>query len=233
MQDKEKLLKRIKKLLALSKSNNSFEAAKALEMAQKLMAENQLNSSDVEFSQHSTKQKFARKAPRYIHGLAGIVCKAFGCECFFSNYDEFYKVAECKSHVVFFGQEERPIVASYCFDVLLRQLNAARKEFNAGQNKRIKRSTFIARADSFCEGWVIGVNSVVKEFALTPEEKGKLERYSQQLNDEKQFSAPRTRAAGDTKESTNLSIALGYAAGKKVKLNHGVNGTETVKLGMF
>lgn len=198
MQDKEKLLKRIKKLLALSKSNNSFEAAKALEMAQKLMAENQLNSSDVEFSQHSTKQKFARK-----------------------------------SHVVFFGQEERPIVASYCFDVLLRQLNAARKEFNAGQNKRIKRSTLIARADSFCEGWVIGVNSVVKEFALTPEEKGKLERYSQQLNDEKQFSAPRTRAAGDTKESTNLSIALGYAAGKKVKLNHGVNGTETVKLGMF
>ncbi|HHW7446801.1 TPA: hypothetical protein ACU16Q_001012 [Pasteurella multocida] len=28
---------------------------------------------------------------------------------------------------------------------------------NAGQNKRLKRSTLISRADAFCEGWVIGV----------------------------------------------------------------------------
>ena len=41
--EQEKLLRKIKKLLALSKSTNPHEAASALAMAQKLMAENQLN----------------------------------------------------------------------------------------------------------------------------------------------------------------------------------------------
>ena len=48
--EQDKLLRKIKKLLALSKSTNPHEAASALAMAQKLMTENQLNQSQVEFS---------------------------------------------------------------------------------------------------------------------------------------------------------------------------------------
>lgn len=61
--EQDKLLRKIKKLLALSKSNNPHEAASALAMAQKLMAENQLNQSQVEFSQAHAKQKTAINPP--------------------------------------------------------------------------------------------------------------------------------------------------------------------------
>ena len=50
MENKEKYLQRIKKLLAMARNNSSAEeAALALSRAQKLMAEHKLNESDVDF----------------------------------------------------------------------------------------------------------------------------------------------------------------------------------------
>ena len=83
--EQDKLLRKIKKLLALSKSTNPHEAASALAMAQKLMAENQLNQSQVEFTQVHAKQKTAMKSARYVHMLIYVITKAFGVEGYLSN----------------------------------------------------------------------------------------------------------------------------------------------------
>lgn len=135
--DKDKLLRKIKKLLALSKSTNPHEAASALAMAQKLMTENQLNQSQVEFSQTHSKQKTAMKSARYVHMLISVVTKAFGVEGYLSNAYPGNDYGENKMHVVFYGAEERPEIASYCFDVLYRRLQAARKAFLDTQSKRL------------------------------------------------------------------------------------------------
>lgn len=233
-QEKDRILRKIKKLLALSKSSNPFEAAKALELAQKLMTENNFNQFEVEFSEQSGKQKFAIKTPRYVHMLSGVICKAFGVEGYYSNHYQGNVFAEDKMHMVFFGKEERPLVASYCFDVLYRQLQKARQEFNAKQNKRLKRSTLIARADLFCEGWVLGVNQVVKDFVMSPTEKGQLEKAYNELSEKRQFSKSKVREAGDSKERYGETSKLsGYEQGKKVRLSHGINGKETAKLGVI
>lgn len=225
----EKLLSKIKKLLALSKSSNPHEAAKALEMAQKLMAEHRIDQIDVEIMESSGKQTFARvRTPRYIHYLMTIIRKAFGVEGYFSNENQ--GIGEVKNHAVFFGTEERPQIASYCFDVLYRQLTEARKEFIATQSKRLKRRTLIARADTYCEGWAEGVYQVVQRFVMTEEETERLMQYEQKLKSRSNFSTGKIREAGTTRGGDTARLQ-GYYEGKKVKLNHGVNGTETKKLG--
>ncbi len=138
---------------------------------------------------------------------------------------------ENKMHVVFYGAEERPEIASYCFDVLYRRLQAARKAFLDTQSKRLKRSTLIARGDSFCEGWVVGVNQNVKRFAMTPEEKQKLETYEAEAFEKEKWSETKIREKGNAKDY-GLAQSAGYKQGKEVTLNHGVNGKETVKLGV-
>lgn len=229
--DKDKLLRKIKKLLALSKSTNPHEAAKALEMAQKLMRENQINQSQVEFSQAHAKQKTAIKSAQYVHMLISVIRKAFGVEGYLSNHYPGDKYGEKKMHVVFYGAEERPEIASYCFDVLYRRLQIARKAFLDTQNKRLKRSTLIARGDSFCEGWVVGVNQNVEQFAMTPEEKQKMENYQAEIFKEQKLGEAKVRESGNTKDY-GLAKSEGYKQGKEVTLNHGVNGKETVKLGV-
>lgn len=230
MSENEKILRKIKKLLALSKSPNPHEAASALAMAQKLMAENQINQSQVECSQAHTKQKTAIKSARYVHMLIAIVKKAFGVDVYLSNrYPGCW--CENKMHIVFFGTEERPEVASYCFDVLYRRLQAARKAFLGTQSKHLKRSTLIARGDKFCEGWVVGVYQNIKDFAMTPEEKQKMEHYKASALEADKWSEAKVRSSDGAKDY-GASQSAGYRQGQQVRLNHGVSGKETVKLGV-
>lgn len=230
MQKRERLLSKIKKLLALARSTNPHEAAAALKQAQKLMQEHQIQQSEVEISESHNGKKFAPKAPQYIHNLAGVIEKAFGVRCYFCGSGYPFKYS-----AVFFGQYERPEIASYCFDVLFRQLNTARREFNASQSKRLKRSTLISRADAFCEGWVNGVYQSVKEFALTltEEEETALANYQQLLRETRHLKEGKAREAGNTRERNGDDARWqGYQQGKKVKLNHGVGGKEQAKLAM-
>lgn len=229
--EQDKLLRKIKKLLALSKSTNPHEAASALDMAQKLMAENRINQAQVEFSQAHTKQKTAIKSARYVHMLISIVTKAFGVDAYLCNQYPGEDWGENKMHVVFFGADERPEIASYCFDVLYRRLQTARKAFLDTQSKRLKRSTLISRGDRFCEGWVVGVNQNVKQFAMTPEEKLKMDHYKTSMFEDEKWSDTKVRSAGDTRDY-GASQSAGYRQGQQVTLNHGVNGKETVKLGV-
>lgn len=105
----------------------------------------------------------------------------------------------------------------------------ARKAFLDTQSKHLKRSTLIARGDSFCEGWVVGVNQNVKQFAMTPEEKQKMETYKAEAFKEEKWSETKIREKGNSKDY-GLAQSEGYKQGKEVTLNHGVNGKETVKL---
>lgn len=224
--DDEKLLRRIKKLLALAKSTNPHEAAQALAIAQKLMQEKGVSQHEIEISESDSTAKFARKPASYVHMLVTVIEKAFGVKCYFSGS------TTRKYCVRFFGHDERPEVAAYCFDVLNRKLQSARKEFNASQSPRLKRSTLISRADAFCEGWVQGAYQSVEDFALTEHEKTMLEAHETYLYEKRNLKQGTARSAGNTRDGDS-SRYDGYAQGRKVKLNHGVSGQETAKLGVM
>lgn len=175
----QKKIDKIKKLLRLSRSSNQHEATQALKRAQRLMQELGLDNASPElggvnqcdFASSTRSQKPAA----YASALMSIIAQAFGCRVVLSR-----PLFEPRLQITFIGHEERPTIAKYAYDVLSRQLNAARKDYLASLNKRIKRSTKIARADIFCEAWVSAVIDTVKAFALTDTEQTQLTTYMNQ-----------------------------------------------------
>ncbi|MBE4071078.1 DUF2786 domain-containing protein [Vibrio parahaemolyticus] len=222
---KDKALDKIKKLLRLAASNNPNEAALALSRAQKLMQEHGIQSDSPELAgvnDHVIDAKSKAKTPtKYFGLLAHSVAKAFGCEYYlqptFTNME-----------VVFIGHDERPKIAGYVFCVLERQLMKARKEFIESLSSRMKKQNKTKRADQFCEGWCIGVYRKIEQFALSDKEQQELQTFKKNVDDLSSCSAREAKGSG---VAANESKMKGYAAAKDVTLNHGVNGSETAKLG--
>ena len=82
------------------------------------MAENQLNQSQVEFSQTHAKQKTAMKSARYVHMLISVITKAFGVDGYLSNTYPGKNYSENKMHVVFTAQKnalKSPLTVLMCY----------------------------------------------------------------------------------------------------------------------
>lgn len=227
MENKDKLLAKIKKLMNLARKNtNPHEASLALERAQKLMREHRLTETDVALTEVSEASSAgapsnAINIPRYMAMLLEIIRRAFGVQSYLSGRNG-------KRIVVFFGPAERPQVAAYAFDVLTRQMMTARREFSAGQRKSIKRATKTGRADAFCEAWVHGAYQAIEEFAVTPAEQDLMATYFQKISEDFMSVTPRDakKVRGD-----DGARGAGFRAGQNARLNHGVDGAEQLRIG--
>lgn len=145
--DKEKALDKIKKCLALSKSSNEHEAAQALKQAQALMEKYEVNAVDIalsEVSEQGADRRMAVKLAEWQWAVANMISEVFGCKC--------YQQGDA---MVFYGLGNRAEIASYAFDVVYRQISAARREFLKTCRAR-KPSNRTYLADQFCNGWMMG-----------------------------------------------------------------------------
>ncbi|ODR86727.1 DUF2786 domain-containing protein [Shewanella xiamenensis] len=223
-QNNEKVLERLKKLLALAKSNNPHEAALALQRAQKLMLENNISQndlalSDVDESISNYWPTGSVNPPRYMLGLLNIINAAFGVESII--HSGFNSVG-------FFGNKNRVELASYTWGVLARQLIMARKNYIRQQNKRIKSTTKTSRGDKFAEGWVLAVRREVHLFATSREERELAILWHEQKYPNSGTTAG--RKAGKSRDADS-SRHIGYREGKNVRLYQPINGQEQRKLG--
>ena len=193
--NKEKALDKIKKCLALSRSANEHEAAQALKHAQALMAQYGVNESDVALSDvGECERKAPKTVPKWHWRLVHLCGRSFGCE-------RWYSTSFTGGSFVFCGIGGRPELAAYAYEVLLRQLKAARRQYiktalHGVRTNRIKT----ARADKFCEGWVSRVRGTVQDFARTDAEKELLEHYKTKKYGE--FGLAKTR---------DVKAAVGWA----------------------
>ncbi|SJI66902.1 Protein of uncharacterised function (DUF2786) [Shigella sonnei] len=222
---KEKQIDKIKKLLNKARNNSSAkEAAAALRMARKMMQEiglqeNEIELLDITLSDSQSSPSHAHKAPHYVAILMSAVSRAFGVKALtvWKRFDD----GSSKRSVQFYGPRERPEIAAYAFDVLVRQITKARKEFLAGLHKNIKTANKTARADAFCEYWVMGVYSNLEEFACTPKEEALIAEYEQRYFEHaKAFSGRKAKEVRGVDEAR----CKGFGAGRRVKLNHAVTG---------
>lgn len=224
-QNNEKVLEKLKKLLALAKSDNPHEAALALQRAQKLMlayniTQDDLALSDIDESISGYWAAGSVNPPRYMLGLLGIIQDAFGVKSIIHS--------GFKPSVGFYGNKDRVELASYTWEVLDRQLVSARKNYIRQQNKRIKNTTKTSRGDKFAEGWVLAVSSEVHLFAMSREEQELAKLWlSQKYPDTETTTGRKTGKSRDS----DMSRHLGYKEGKNVRLHQPVNGQEQQKLG--
>ena len=119
--NKEKILDKIKKCLALSKSANEHEAAQSLKQAQALMEKYEVNAVDIalsEVSEQKADRKMAFKLANWQWSVATMISDVFGCKT--------YKRGKT---MMFYGIGNRAEISAYAFDVVYRQISAERRKF--------------------------------------------------------------------------------------------------------
>jgi|GEM_PF-1489501 len=161
--DKSTALDKIIKCLALAASANEHEAAIALRQAQVMMRKHAI--TEAELGQASVREMTAdaastQRPPLWDCRLAQLVAQTFACELMLSTQ------RTGKAKWAFIGLSNAPDVAQYAYNVLRRQLQAARTAFLETTCKRVRiTANKTKRADTFCTGWVFAASRLVEDLA--------------------------------------------------------------------
>lgn len=163
----DKYISKIRKLLKLSGSSNPHEAALALSRAQQMMKKYNLDSDSVLLSDYGAAQTriLVKNPPDWVCKLLIVIEKAFGVDSVITSELD----ARWRTHgaIMFIGLKSHCDLASYCFDVLYRQILNDRKVYIGTLHKNCKRSTKTTRADWYCLGWISEVRNKVIPFVVS------------------------------------------------------------------
>ena len=160
-----KIIDKICKCLRLSESGNPHEAAMALRQAHRLMqkyrvSEELVRKAVVEESVVDIGQAYT--PPFWVLALANLVADTFDCRVFVARH--YGRRPEYR----FLGLDLTPELATYTFEVLLRQLTQAREEFVAGLTE-VDEAEAQRRGDVFAQAWLFRVARTVENFASNSE----------------------------------------------------------------
>ena len=165
MDNRDDILEKVRKCMALAQSSSDHEAAAALRQAQKLMELYQISTTEmlsIGVRESRAKAGSITRPASWENYLAVHVAAAFGCKLIFNrSWDE--------SWWVFIGLQPANEIAAYSLEVLLRQALKARREFiDAALKRTRKKANKTRRADLFSAGWVRTACAQVG--AITPPE---------------------------------------------------------------
>lgn len=217
---RDQAIAKIKKCLALSKSDNPHEAASALRQAQSLMEQFAVTDPDLlasDVTDARAKTNVTKTPPRFEAGLAGGIAKAFGCKAHFCCEPNL-KTWTYEGSYQFLGCGAYPTVAAYTYTVLRRRLQVARSAYIKTSLKRCGPKNKTARADEYCAGWVYAVLRNITPIEPTPEQAAALTAYIAQQGP---LSDLKTRQRSGTGAN---DAAVGYVAGRGEKVNQAVGG---------
>lgn len=228
MDNRDDILGKIKKCMALANSGSEHEAAAALRQAQKLMELHQVSQTEMLAAgvcESPAKSGATARPASWESDLAGHVAGAFGCKLLF-------RAGWVESWWVFVGLPPADQVAAYSFEVLLRQALKARREFIAESLKRTKKkSNKTRRADLFSAGWVRTACAAV--VASTPPE-GAAEAVEAHIRLKyarlgELFTTDRN-AGRNLSEKDQDAYHAGRSAGRGAQLHRGVGASKPLML---
>jgi len=235
----ERIIRKIKRCLALSKSSNENEAATAMRQAQALMREYRLTELDVRLSDvdevQSDKSR-ANRRPTWDRHLSGIVARVFGCRPLSYRHwcDASGRMVE---RALFIGVTPAPQIAIYAYEALLAKLTQARREYVTQVRTGKRRSAYSPETagDHFAIAWVSVVHGKLHELVPKGEEDPAIEQRSNgrdlvEVESQgkalvEQYLAGREIGKQRKARPLELDIAAqiaGMLAGQKVKLNPGL-----------
>lgn len=171
-EQRERIISKIKKCLALSESPEPAEAAAAMRQAQKLMEKHNIDMATVERpeiieGQVSSKMSVSRPK-RWEVALVGGICRAFGLRFYFmcgSSYaDDVY------GKYCFVGTHEQVTIAEWTTKMLFERHGKHRREYYKNLTNQPGyygggRQEISKHMDSFSLGWVVAVVGKVTAMA--------------------------------------------------------------------
>lgn len=228
--DKATALRKIQKCLALSKSSEPHEAARAMQQAQALMRQFSIEHPELQaigVQSQWQKSRANRKPPTYEVALARVVAGAFGCDMLF---DYQWHNATLAGGYSFVGMGAKAEVAGYSFAVLARLLTSARADYSRTVLKRYRKNK-VAAADQFCLGWVLGVRDNVLPSPPTDEEKLAIASFMKINYPEITELTSTRRQLADSHRAAEHTI-VGIAVGAQTQLHQGVGSDRQAPLAL-
>jgi len=164
----ENVMRRLKKLLAMASDGrgNEAEAANAMRMAQKLMAEHGLSEGTLAASEVDSLRIGTSRAdtpPPWENALLHQVCRAFGARFTWTG-GSGPKGFRTKGHYTIYAPKVQIELISYATDVLRRQLIKARAEYVATLPEWWTRPRKAAEADAFGVGFVHALSRKITDY---------------------------------------------------------------------
>lgn len=170
MQDREKLIERIKKLLAVTEQRGATEqeAIQAALMAQKLMAEYDVNDYELGSDSEPIEEAKTKRGRAWESILAQVVAENFRCKCF-TRMDYLSETARKRTaHMVFYGYRHDAEAARIVYERLAsvghkQALKHARKR----EEELMRQGDWDVRRkylyDDFVTAYIEGVKSVLEK----------------------------------------------------------------------
>ncbi|MFZ5935051.1 DUF2786 domain-containing protein [Pseudomonas sp. HS6-2] len=157
----ERIIRKIKRCLALSKSSNETEAATAMRQAQALMREYRLTEIDVHLSdvgEVESESSRPKRRPTWDRQLGAIVGEAFSVRSF-SQRQWCKSTRRVVERELYVGVNPAPQIAMYAYEALLTKLTIARREYVSRVRKGEQRSHYSPETagDHFALAWVSAV----------------------------------------------------------------------------
>lgn len=220
--ERERIIRKIKRCLALGESANQNEAEMAMRQAQAMMRSYRLSEADIHAESVACTELCTGliRMSDWQRGLGNATAQAFNCKMLMRH---------CTGRPVkfmFIGVMPAAELAAYAYDSLLVQVKAARKKFQE-QNGATRRA-----ADDFCLAWVYSVKTKVVKFAqefpvqttqanalvlVEKQEHAAIDAWIARQDGEVKTRKPAKRDDYDT-----TAIQLGRQAGEQAVINQGV-----------
>ena len=225
--DRERILNKVKRCLALSKSSNEHEASTALRQAHAMMEKYRLSMDDIQMSivnEYTSDTKIAQRPNLYKVRLANLIAKKFSCKIYSTvGYEE--EIDDFSRKVCFVGMDIYPQIASYAYDVLVRQLENSRRQYMREKLSRVRiKQNKYQRADAYCHGWVSTVSKLIDSL-VPPEVEYKLIE-----NKIRSLSLNKAKSPIDRVKKIDSKLVNdfwnGKEDGKKAELHNAMNGTD-------
>lgn len=170
----ERVIRKIKRCLALAQSSNETEAATALRQAQGLMRKYQLTEMDVKLSdvgEAKSSQSRATRRPSWDRDLGAVVADVFGCKSL--SLRTWCKVKNRRvERATFVGVTPAQHIALYAYEALLAKLSMARRDYVASVRSGKSRSAYSPETAGthFAVAWVGQVYGKLKRLVPQGEE---------------------------------------------------------------
>ncbi len=213
--DREKILDKIKKCLALSQSPEPAEAAAALRQAQKLMELHGINAAEMaqaEIGEADVKSAVSvSRIKDWELKLLNLVAKAFGCRLLWTRSSSWKSGADIYGRYTIIGLKHQVELAQYTAQVMQRKLVKARAEFVNRLPNHLCRGAKTVEADGFCHGWVQAISKTVHTFALSKEMEERID------------DAVKARSRGTAQAQRRRCGEFGYMAGREAGSGESIN----------
>lgn len=222
------VMRRLKKIMALSSSSNPGESAAALHQAETLMRKHGLTQQDVAMSSIAELEfelGTAQVAKNDVL-LVALVKKALGVEAMVFSYKKTKGIKRPPAKIVFIGEYCRVEIAKYSFVQLRRHLSKSMKGSfeqmlqDSGHEKTALRLD-AKRRDAYAQSWVYAVYEKVQ--ALAPEASPHLTEYMAKQGVKEATVIQRTEVTSKDDPITQFMALMGHKDGRATQLHQGVN----------